>query len=146
MALALIPQRLRLLCRTGALCLAWQAGPAWALGAAAPFSPPAPVAAGAASAVPGGAAATAPSGLNGIRLGAQPQALIDGQWLATGALTHGARVATIGADAVQLRHPDGRLQRLPLIPQVELQRAPGAPGAAQTGATRAAPSPEPKAP
>lgn len=111
--------------------LCCQALPASALGAAAPFVPPGATASAAAdgqvlSATGGASAAAGGMQLSGIRLGAQPQALLDGQWLAPGAMVRGARLVKVGADAVHLRTPDGRMQRLALTPQVELHPA-GAP-------------------
>ena len=61
-------------------------------------------------------------GLAGVKLGAQPQALIDGQWWAQGALVRGARLVGVSASAVQLRHPDGKVEKLVLAPQVEWLR------------------------
>lgn len=107
------------------------AGPAWPLGAAAPFQPPAavlPAAALPADAAGSAAAAAAPPGLTGIRLGAKPQALIDGRWLASGASVRGARLAVLDADTVQLRHGDGRIEKLSLTPQVELRPRTPPPG------------------
>lgn len=115
----------------GVLC-AWPLL-AWPLGAAAPFTPPRPTAAPNDTAAYSAAApertassAGAPvllaTGLAGIKLGAPPQALIDGQWWAQGALVRGARLVDVSASAVQLRHPDGKLEQLVLTPQVEWLR------------------------
>lgn len=113
---------------------------AWPLGAAAPFTPPRPAAAPSDTAADGaaapdrtasgaGASVLPATGLAGIKLGAQPQALIDGQWWAQGALVRGARLVGVSASAVQLRHPDGKVEQLVLTPQVEWlrlqQRSPG---------------------
>ncbi len=138
---------------------------ALALGAGAPFAPPARVASPAAVAavVARSASASAPtsetpadmtmpmaadlaraaagSGLNGIQLGAQPRALIDGEWVAPGEAVRGARLHSLRADEAQLRYPDGRLERLRLTPLVELQRQPPSPAvplASRPGALRAA--------
>jgi len=108
--------------------------PAWSVGAAAPFMPPARVsaiananadasAADPAASSPGSSNLAQPvAGLAGIKLGAQPQALIDGQWFARGASVRGARLVMVSAGAVQRRHPDGRIERLLLTPQVEWLR------------------------
>ncbi len=126
-----------------------------ALGAAAPFAPPArivvkpappapalaPAAAAAAAAtaatLPQAAAASEPeatpvaavagSGLSGIHLGTPPRALIDGEWVALGERVRGARLDAVRAAEVHLRHPDGRIERLPLTPQVQLLFSPRPP-------------------
>lgn len=124
-----------------------------ALGAAAPFAPPArivvkpappapppaPAAAAAATAAapPQAAAASEPeatpvaavagTGLSGIHLGTPPRALIDGEWVALGERVRGARLDAVRTAEVQLRHPDGRIERLPLTPQVQLLFSPRPP-------------------
>lgn len=123
-----------------------------ALGAAAPFAPPAPLAPLAppartavkpaalapASAAPAQAssasgpeatpvAAVAGSGLSGIQLGTPPRALIDGEWVALGERVRSARLDAVAAEEVRLRHPDGRIERLPLTPQVRMLLRPGPP-------------------
>jgi hypothetical protein len=121
------------------LCQAWPASP---LGAAAPFVPPgvSPSASADAPALSAPNAPPAAAGaisLSGIRMGVPPQALLDGQWLAPGAMVRGARLVAVSADAVQLRAADGQMQRLALTPQVDLRRTgaplppPAAPGAAR---------------
>ena len=114
------------------------APPAQAVGAAAPFTPPSRAAALAAaptSATESGntvsatplLATPAPEtglGLTGIQLGAQPRALIDGEWVALGAAVRGARLHALRADEAQLRHSDGRMERLLLTPLVELHAQP----------------------
>jgi hypothetical protein len=88
---------------------------AHALGPAAPFTPP-----GAASAVAAeqiAPLAPATTGLGGVRLGAPPQALIDGQWHRGGTAVRGAVLHTITRHGVTLRHPDGRTEHLWLLPR-----------------------------
>ena len=117
-----------------------------ALGAAAPFAPPAPPArtavkpaalALAAAAPPQAVAASEPdatpvaavagSGLSGIHLGTPPRALIDGEWVALGERVRGARLHAVHAEEVRLRHPDGRIERLLLTPQVQMLLSPRPP-------------------
>lgn len=120
-----------------------------ALGAAAPFAPPArivvkpaalaPAAAAvvAAAVLPQAAAASEPeatpvaavagAGLNGIHLGTPLRALIDGEWVALGERVRGARLDAVRTAEVHLRHPDGRIERLPLTPQVQLLFSPRPP-------------------
>lgn len=110
------------------------ASAALAMGAQAPFTPPAPVSAAAAAAAAASAAqapdgAAAPSadtaGLAGIRLGpGQAEALIDGQWWATGSRPRGASLLHVRRNHVQLRHPDGRLENLFLHPNANAQGLP----------------------
>lgn len=84
---------------------------AHALGPAQPFTPPAAVRGDAADpALPPPATAR----LGGLRLGAAPAALIDGQWVGLGARIHGARLQHIEPPYAVLQHPDGRLERLAL--------------------------------
>ncbi|KNZ33510.1 MAG: hypothetical protein AD742_06375 [Methylibium sp. NZG] len=130
---------------------------AHALGAAAPFTPPSRVAspeAASAQAAAGSAAlppptptptaadmaraAGADTGLSGVHLGPQPRALIDGEWVALGDVVRGARLHSLRADHAQLRHPDGRLERLLLTPLVAWQRQP-APNALPSASSSAAP-------
>lgn len=120
-------------------------GNAWSMGAGAPFTPPKArqaAAAPAAGAAASGAAlandAEPVSGLNGLRNGARELALIDGAWVAPGATVRGARLVAVLPTAAQLRHPDGRLELVPLTPQVEFHRRTGAPPRSATGLARAA--------
>jgi hypothetical protein len=105
---------LKLLSRCAAVALLCSAGAAHALGPAAPFTPPR-----AAAAPPAGAIAAAPqtSALAGVRLGTPAQALIDGQWLRSGATVRGAVLVAITRHGVTLRHPDGRAEQLWLLPR-----------------------------
>lgn len=83
---------------------------AWALGAAAPFTPPR-----AAQQVPAAADSTvaaATEGLAGLRRGTLPMALIDGAWHRVGDAVRGARLSQIDAGGVLLLHTDGRRERL----------------------------------
>lgn len=114
---------------------------AMAMGAGAPFAPPARVAVPVSAAMPAAAASAAMSalpsvdgatsampaldssadtGLRGLQLGAHPRALIDGQWVALGAEVRGARLSELRIDRVVLRHADGRLEQLLLSPQIEM--------------------------
>ncbi len=109
------------LMRALAPLIALAAAPAtWALGSAAPFVPPrtasAPALAAPAASGSAAAEAVAPGteGLAGVRLGVQPMALIDGRWWRVGDLPRGARMQTVDAWGVTLRHPDGKLERLML--------------------------------
>ena len=131
-----------------------------AMGAAAPFTPPPRVAAptAAAASAPASAATLDPttpalvnsavateSGLSGMHLGSPPRALIDGEWVAVGDTVRGARLQALHADEAQLRHPDGRLERLRMAPLVELQVQPRPPPlstASRRGAAHPAKSPE----
>ena len=151
MAVTLMPMGLSRPLAALALCGPVLAAPcAMAMGAAAAFTPPARVVIAAASpasapvpsptadpvALSGAAAqppAPAASGLNGIRLGTQPRALIDGDWIALGGSVRGARLNAVRSGEAQLRHPDGRLEQLRLAPQVELFSHP-LPSAARSGA------------
>lgn len=86
--------------------------PATALGPAQPFAAPA---AQRGAAAPG----DDPTGrttarLSGLRGGAAPAALIDGQWITLGASVRQARLHDIQPPYAVLRHPDGRLERLAL--------------------------------
>ncbi|RZI86795.1 MAG: hypothetical protein EOP38_00415 [Rubrivivax sp.] len=93
----------------------------WALGPAAPFEPPAPQAASDAAPAQGAVKA---SGLAGIKFGHQPQALIDGAWVARGATVRDdALVLSIERQAVQLKHADGRVERLVLSPDVQMNKS-----------------------
>ncbi len=95
---------------------------AWALGPMAPFTPPAPTQA---------ASEAAPAleqinsvGLTGIKLGRQPHALIDGSWVTQGAkVREDAVLIAIERYAVRLKHPDGKVERLSLSPDVEMTRS-----------------------
>lgn len=89
------------------------AASAHALGPAAPFAPPRAASVAHAEAT---AAAEPMAGLTGVRLGAAPQALIDGHWHRSGATVRGAVLQTITRDGITLRHPDGRAERLWLLP------------------------------
>lgn len=97
--------------RTGVAALV--ALPLWcaAMGPDAPFTPPSFRAIAATSAI-----AELAAGLRGVRLGNAPAALIDGQWIATGQPVRGARLASVHIDGALLRHPGGRVERLPLFP------------------------------
>lgn len=87
-------------------------GPASGLGPAQPFAAPA-AQRGVAS--PGDAASERPNAqLGGLRGGAAPAALIDGQWISVGAPVRQARLHDIQPPYAVLRHPDGRLERLAL--------------------------------
>ncbi|MDE2401081.1 MAG: hypothetical protein KGL90_05410 [Burkholderiales bacterium] len=97
---------------------------ALALGPSAPFVPPTPPTASASD--PALATVETPSstGLAGLKLGRQPQALIDGLWVAQGATVRDGSVLTaIKRRAVQLRHPDGTIETLELSPGVEMARS-----------------------
>ncbi|MDP1693097.1 MAG: hypothetical protein Q8L49_14305 [Burkholderiaceae bacterium] len=96
---------------------------AWALGAAAPFTPPR--AAQQASAAADSAAA-ATEGLAGLRRGRLSMALIDGAWHRVGDAVRGARLAQIDAHGVLLRHADGRRERLWLVAPMATSAASGA--------------------
>ncbi len=115
--------------------LAWPL-PAWPLGAAAPFTPPAALLAPAvlspesSAAAASEAAAAATPILAGIKSGDVPQALIDGRWWSIGERVHGATVVAIATQSVQLRHADGRTESLRLTPQVNWQKAPTRPALA----------------
>ena len=132
---------------------------ALAMGASAPFTPPARAAAVLASsdsataatsaalasllATPGLAklATTEASGMNGIQLGARPRALIDGEWVGLGETVRGARLQALRADEAELLHPDGRLEHLRLTPLVEWQpktKTQPPPAASRGGAPRPA--------
>jgi len=96
--------------------------PAAALGPAHPFAPP--LAASAAAATE--AAASQPAamlnsgdGLAGVRSGTVPMALIDGQWWPVGGQPRGARLLSINRAGATLRHPDGRVEQLTLLPAAE---------------------------
>ena len=88
-----------------------------ALGPAQPFTAPAATA-HAADAATTAAPATS-SGLAGVRLGTSPGALVDGQWIALGQAVRGARLVSVRAHDVSLRHTDGRIERLALFPEVQ---------------------------
>ena len=112
-----------------------------ALGPAAPFAPPrallegrqreaagassaatgdtAMAATASASAGPAPAAEPAPpaaEGIAGVRLGARPLALIDGQWWPLGARLRGASLTAIERHGVRLQHAGGRVEWLLLVP------------------------------
>jgi hypothetical protein len=89
-----------------------QAG--WALGSGAPFAPPRSASAPEAAAPTDGAGVLSVNGLSGVRLGAAPMALIDGQWWVLGSAPRGARLQAVDSSGVTLRHPDGKLERLML--------------------------------
>ena len=103
-----------------ALCAALLAGvtPAGAIGPRDPFTPPGkeavvvvpPLESLSTVAPPVGA------GLTGMRFGARPQALIDGEWVAVGKTVRGARLARLLPQHAVLVHPGGREERLPLFP------------------------------
>ncbi len=121
-------------------CICWPL-PAWPLGAAAPFTPPAALQARAAA--PGAAAVVAPvpadaaasaavaASLAGIKSGVAPQALIDGRWWSVGERVRGALLVAVSAQSVRLRHADGRIESLRLTPQVDWHRAARRPGAGE---------------
>jgi hypothetical protein len=89
--------------------------PALALGPADPFTPPGRnshlVAAAALAKQP-----VEIGTLTGVRLGAKPAALIDGEWIALGHTVHGARLTGVRALDITLQHADGRVERLSLFP------------------------------
>lgn len=64
-------------------------------------------------------AASAPAatgeGIAGVRLGARPLALIDGQWWPLGGRPRGARLSAIDHHGAWLRHADGRQEYLALV-------------------------------
>jgi hypothetical protein len=93
--------------------------PVWsaALGPKDPFTPPLP----AASTAPGDDSSTTPvvvTGLRGVRLGRQPAALIDGEWVGPGQTVRGAKLADVRLDGALLRHADGRTEFIALFPVV----------------------------
>jgi hypothetical protein len=98
-----------------ALVLCAAAVPSWAIGPTSPFQPPRPAAARTSA---GAAAAPAIEAghLTGLRLGAAPQALIDGRWHRLGDIARGATLVAITRDGATLRYPDGRAERLGLWP------------------------------
>lgn len=101
------------------LCIAL--APAHALGPSAPFTPP--LAASAAAHAASAAAQPDLAGLAGGRLGAAPQALIDGQWHCQGSVVRGARLTAVSRSGVTLQHADGRAERLPLLPTAPVPAA-----------------------
>ena len=88
-----------------ALCLA--AAHAAAMGPGAPFTPAQPAEIDAARGVD-----VAGPGLTGLRLHNHPLALVDGVWVRVGDRVRNAEVSAIGADGAELRHADGRTERL----------------------------------
>ncbi len=101
----------RLLSALGGLLLATL--PLWAaaMGPNAPFTAPAPRSSTSA------AERDAPApGLRGVRLGKNPAALIDGNWVTPGQAVRGAWLASVRIDGALLRHPGGRTERLALFP------------------------------
>jgi hypothetical protein len=103
--------------------------PARAIGPAHPFAAPSLARAG--SGHDDDTPAPRASRLGGLRLGAAPAALIDGQWVALGARSSsGARLQEIQPPYAVLRHPDGRSERLVLD-----SRQPGTPTPAQVDKT-----------
>jgi hypothetical protein len=97
------------------LLLSAAAAPACALGPSAPFTPPAAAASAPAIDSAQTAAAADASGLAGVRLGATPQALIDGHWHRAGDAVRGARLVAVTRHGVTLQHPDGRVDQLFLL-------------------------------
>ena len=103
--------------------------PAAGGGAGDPFTPPQRLrAAGPAAADEARLASegTASHGLGGLRVGARPAALIDGAWIAQGARVRGASLVAVGLQEAHLRHPDGRVERLSLSPDVQRTTRPAA--------------------
>lgn len=107
-----------------AICALLLASTALAVGPDAPFTPPptlgpqahaAPSAVAADSAASAADADTPPAGLVGLRLGAAPSALIDGQWVRVGQETRGARLVEVRPNAVRLRHANGQIETLALF-------------------------------
>ena len=101
-----------------------------ALGPNAPFTPPTAGSAVAVSEIT--ARKPQPGGLTGLRLGASPQALIDGRWHAIGDSIRGGRLSAVTRRGVTLQHADGRSEQLPL------QHAPSVDTAAPTPDTEPA--------
>jgi pyruvate/2-oxoglutarate dehydrogenase complex dihydrolipoamide acyltransferase (E2) component len=129
------------------------AAPAWAMGPAAPFTPPrAAVAAPAHAPTPAPAPAPAPAlalaapaapaapavaalddnTLQGVRTGAQPMALIEGRWWALGSGPGGRRITaidsrgiwiTLGTPPEHNKAPQ-RQQRLQLLPHTAMTHPP----------------------
>ena len=97
--------------------------PAAALGPNSPFaSPRAASAAAAGDLAPAAAQAAVPTGsdgLAGVRSGAEPMALIDGQWWPVGGQPRGARLVSVHRAGATLRHADGRIEQLSLLPTAE---------------------------
>ena len=83
-----------------------------ALGPSAPFTPPFAASAAATSQI--AAAKIESGGLTGLRLGASPQALIDGRWHAVGDIVRGARLSAVTRRGATLQHPGGRSEQLSL--------------------------------
>jgi hypothetical protein len=104
--------------RRVAICMSL-AGPlvAAALGPTQPFTPPTVAPRGTADLELNTADHTSTSsGLAGVRLGASPQALIDGRWVALGALVREGRLVRVQAHGVTLHMPGNRMEQLPLFP------------------------------
>lgn len=98
---------------------------AGAMGAADPFTAPraSASASASASAVELRADPTPTDGLTGLRLRSQPMAFIDGRWWRIGGTVRGARLSAIHADSIELRHADGRIDRLPWNPMHSAEAA-----------------------
>ncbi len=113
--------------------------PSIAMGPKDPFAPPGAVRVVPPLDVQASAQLAADKGLAGVRLGAQPAALIDGHWVRLGGNVRGARLAQLGPQDVVLQHPNGRRERLPLFAPVPVVEAASAPSDAAS-----APTPEEK--
>lgn len=94
----------------GLLAGALLAAPAAAMGPDDPFTPPGRVRLQA-----NGPALRLPAALTGVRLGRAPAALIDGEWVAPGAPVRGALLLRVQRTGAELRHADGRIERLALF-------------------------------
>lgn len=106
------------------------AAPAAAMGPDDPFTPPGRVRLQAQ-----GPALRSPAALTGVRLGPAPAALIDGEWVAPGTPVRGALLLRVQRTGADLRHADGRIERLALF---SLDNPPPAADPAASGPTEMA--------
>ena len=118
-----------------ALVCAFAPPPAIGAGAGDPFNPPPGLRTTPGTAAAGVTDAETTSignqtalvlGLGGLRVGARPAAYIDGEWVGLGAHVRGAKLIAVHLQEAHLRHPDGRVERLSLAPDV--QRKPNTQG------------------
>lgn len=94
----------------GLVASALLAAPAAAMGPDDPFTPP-----GRMRLEVMGPALRLPAALTGVRLGRAPAALIDGAWVAPGSPVRGALLLRVQRTGADLRHANGRIERLALF-------------------------------